>query len=321
MSPVREITAPPTPSGPHASRTPRSFPTTISTARCVPAGCEDFVGQDAVKDQLAVSIAAAASRGEALDHVLLAGPPGARQDLAGADRRRRARGPVRADRRPGARAQGRRRGVPDRARAARGVLRRRDPPPAARARGDVLSGDGGRLPADHGRAGRRRARGDAAAAAVHADRRHDPRRADHDAAARPVRDPASSRALRRRRSGDDRPPLGAAARRRDRGRRRPCDRAAQPRDAARRQPAAQARPRLRRGARQRRRHRRGGDRRHSTCSRSTTPASTASTARSCARSARSSAAARSACRRSPSRSARSRTRSRTCTSPTCSSGA
>src|SRR5437588_11992369 len=36
----------------------------------------DFVGQQAVKQQLAVSIAAAASRGEALDHVLLAGPPG-----------------------------------------------------------------------------------------------------------------------------------------------------------------------------------------------------------------------------------------------------
>ena len=41
-----------------------------------PRRLEDFVGQEAVKDQLAVSIAAAASRGEALDHVLLAGPPG-----------------------------------------------------------------------------------------------------------------------------------------------------------------------------------------------------------------------------------------------------
>src|SRR5947199_7818396 len=41
-----------------------------------PRRLEDFVGQDAIKDQLAVSIAAAASRGEALDHVLLAGPPG-----------------------------------------------------------------------------------------------------------------------------------------------------------------------------------------------------------------------------------------------------
>ena len=41
-----------------------------------PRRLEDFVGQTAVKDQLAVSIAAAATRGEALDHVLLAGPPG-----------------------------------------------------------------------------------------------------------------------------------------------------------------------------------------------------------------------------------------------------
>src|SRR5437660_11954033 len=41
-----------------------------------PRRLEDFVGQEAVKEQLAVSIAAAASRGEALDHVLLAGPPG-----------------------------------------------------------------------------------------------------------------------------------------------------------------------------------------------------------------------------------------------------
>ncbi|HTX29859.1 MAG TPA: Holliday junction branch migration DNA helicase RuvB [Solirubrobacteraceae bacterium] len=41
-----------------------------------PRRLEDFVGQEAVKDQLAVSIAAAANREEAMDHVLLAGPPG-----------------------------------------------------------------------------------------------------------------------------------------------------------------------------------------------------------------------------------------------------
>jgi Holliday junction DNA helicase RuvB len=41
-----------------------------------PRRLEDFVGQEAVKDQLAVSLTAAAARGEALDHVLLAGPPG-----------------------------------------------------------------------------------------------------------------------------------------------------------------------------------------------------------------------------------------------------
>ena len=41
-----------------------------------PRRLEDFVGQEAVKKQLAVFIEAARNRGEALDHVLLAGPPG-----------------------------------------------------------------------------------------------------------------------------------------------------------------------------------------------------------------------------------------------------
>ena len=41
-----------------------------------PRRLEDFIGQEALKEQLSVSITAAASRDEALDHVLLAGPPG-----------------------------------------------------------------------------------------------------------------------------------------------------------------------------------------------------------------------------------------------------
>src|SRR5688572_9529413 len=41
-----------------------------------PRRLDEFVGQPALKEQLGVSIAAAAARGEALDHVLLAGPPG-----------------------------------------------------------------------------------------------------------------------------------------------------------------------------------------------------------------------------------------------------
>jgi holliday junction DNA helicase RuvB len=41
-----------------------------------PRKLQDFVGQAAVKDQLAVFIEAARQRGQALDHVLLAGPPG-----------------------------------------------------------------------------------------------------------------------------------------------------------------------------------------------------------------------------------------------------
>ena len=41
-----------------------------------PRKLDEFVGQEALREQLGVSIAAAAKRGEALDHVLLAGPPG-----------------------------------------------------------------------------------------------------------------------------------------------------------------------------------------------------------------------------------------------------
>jgi holliday junction DNA helicase RuvB len=41
-----------------------------------PQRLEEFVGQDAVREQLAVSLEAALARGEALDHVLLSGPPG-----------------------------------------------------------------------------------------------------------------------------------------------------------------------------------------------------------------------------------------------------
>jgi holliday junction DNA helicase RuvB len=41
-----------------------------------PKRLDEFVGQEELKEQLAVSIAAAGARGDALDHVLLAGPPG-----------------------------------------------------------------------------------------------------------------------------------------------------------------------------------------------------------------------------------------------------
>jgi Holliday junction DNA helicase RuvB len=41
-----------------------------------PRRLRDFVGQEALREQLAVAIAAAGGRDEALDHLLLAGPPG-----------------------------------------------------------------------------------------------------------------------------------------------------------------------------------------------------------------------------------------------------
>jgi len=41
-----------------------------------PRTLDEFVGQDALREQLTVAVAATRARGEALDHVLLAGPPG-----------------------------------------------------------------------------------------------------------------------------------------------------------------------------------------------------------------------------------------------------
>ncbi len=41
-----------------------------------PRTLDDFVGQERVKEQLGIALEAAKGRGEALDHVLLAGPPG-----------------------------------------------------------------------------------------------------------------------------------------------------------------------------------------------------------------------------------------------------
>ena len=41
-----------------------------------PRRLDEFVGQEQLKEQLAVAIEAAKARGDALDHVLLAGPPG-----------------------------------------------------------------------------------------------------------------------------------------------------------------------------------------------------------------------------------------------------
>jgi Holliday junction DNA helicase RuvB len=56
--------------------TPEILPDDDFDGSLRPRRLEDFIGQEALKDQLAVSIAAASAREEALDHVLLAGPPG-----------------------------------------------------------------------------------------------------------------------------------------------------------------------------------------------------------------------------------------------------
>ncbi|HET6549435.1 MAG TPA: hypothetical protein VFG79_13300, partial [Solirubrobacter sp.] len=54
-------------------QTPQTREGDEQEARLRPRRLDEFIGQLAVKGQLEVSIQAAAARGEALDHVLLAG--------------------------------------------------------------------------------------------------------------------------------------------------------------------------------------------------------------------------------------------------------
>ena len=65
-----------------------------------PRRLADFVNQEQVTAQLEVFIEAARRRDEPLDHVLLAGPPGLGQDVAGPRNRLRTERSDRVDRRP-----------------------------------------------------------------------------------------------------------------------------------------------------------------------------------------------------------------------------
>ena len=55
--------------------TPQRRPDDIDAA-LRPKGLDEFIGQQGLRENLGVFIAAARSRGEAMDHVLLHGPPG-----------------------------------------------------------------------------------------------------------------------------------------------------------------------------------------------------------------------------------------------------
>ena len=151
-------------------------------------------------DQLAVFIEAAKRRGEPLDHVLLAGPPGLGKTSLAHIIAAELGAPFVQTAGPALERKGDIAALPHRARARRRVLHRRDPPPQPRDRGDALPGDGGPPAAGRPRAGRRRADRDPRPAALHARRRDDPRRAADDAATRPLRRLPPPRALRRRAS-------------------------------------------------------------------------------------------------------------------------
>ena len=245
-----------------------------SSGRCARARWPNMSGQEKIRGQLAIFIEAAKQRKESLDHVLLFGPPGPRQDDALAHHRARARRQPAPD--LGARARARRRpgGAAHEPGVARRPVHRRDPSSLPRGRGDPLPCARGLPDRHHDRRGPGRAQRQARPAAVHAGRRHHAGRDAHQPAARPLRHRRAPRVLHAGGADADRHAVGCAPQDRDRPRRRARDRAALARHAADRQPALAARPRLRSGTGIGRHHADASPPTRSRCSTSTWPAST-----------------------------------------------
>ena len=75
--PSSPIRSPPAPTPPASWRPSPRRPTRESIERALrPKALQEYVGQQRAREQLEIFIAAARKRGEALDHVLLFGPPG-----------------------------------------------------------------------------------------------------------------------------------------------------------------------------------------------------------------------------------------------------
>ena len=137
-------------------------PTRTSTARCGRRRLADFVNQEQVTEQLAIFIEAARRRGEPLDHVLLAGPPGLGKTSLAHIVAAEMGVPMVQTAGPALERKADVASFLTVAGAGQRLLHRRDPPARPRGRGDALPGDGGRRAAGRARPGRGRAHRDAA---------------------------------------------------------------------------------------------------------------------------------------------------------------
>ena len=194
------------------ARAPRRGPR--PRPRCGRSGCPS---SSASSRRAPISRCSSRPRGranEALDHVLFVGPPGPRQDHAGADRRARARRQLPRHLGPGDRQGRRSRGAAHQSGGARRSLHRRDPPAQSGGRGNPLSGDGGFPARPHHRRRAGGALGEDRSRQVHAGRRDHARGPAHQSAARPLRHPDPAQFLHRGRAGADRQPRRPRARHR-----------------------------------------------------------------------------------------------------------
>ena len=175
-----------------------------------PRRLDEYVGQRQVIENLRIAIEAARARGEALDHVLLFGPPGVGKTSLAHVIAAELQVPIKATAGPIIERAGDLAALLDGARAARDPVRGRDPSARRQGRGDPVPGARGPEPRPDDRQRPWRALDEDPAEAVHAGGGDHARRPADGAAARALRDRASARLLQPGRPRADRDALGAA---------------------------------------------------------------------------------------------------------------